>query len=241
MTGKAIVVTRPKGDEHIITDALHEKSHRVIHEPLTHITLDHTQRTPLQNLLDQEPDAVIVTSRHAVQALAMLTDLRDFFLICVGESTARAAKSLGLCRVSSAGGNVEKLAHFIRDGYDEDSSFVYLSGEHVRADLTELLPEMFIDRLVLYEAIASTQLSDTFIEQLKRGQLDGVTFLSPRAAQLFTALIAKANLQDTVQPLHAFCLSQAIAECLNKHVWAKRHISDEATLASLLECVDNAF
>jgi len=105
MSGKTILITRPKGDETSLMELFQEQGYRVIHEPLTSIYLDHTQRQALYHALADEPDAVILTSRHAVQALAMLSDFRDLFLICVGDSTAEVAHSLGFSRVSIAGGN----------------------------------------------------------------------------------------------------------------------------------------
>ena len=238
---KTILVTRPLGDELSLTEALHERGYRVIHEPLTSILLDHTQRQALQHALDNDPDAVIVTSRHGVQALAALSDLRDIFLICVGEATAKRACSLGFHRVSIAEGNVRRLAEYIRDGYDEGSRFLYLSGAHVQEDMAELLNGMQVRRLVLYEAVASERLSDTLIEQLRRGQLDGVTFLSQRAARIFTELLAKTGIPDATRDLHAFCLSEAIAGQLAVQAWRQLHVAQEATLASVVECVDNVF
>ena len=180
---KTIVITRPKGDEKIITDLLHAHGYRVIHEPLTDIFLRHTERLVVQNALLAEPDAVLITSRHAAQALSLLTDLRDAYLLCVGEATAQTAISLGFTRVASAGGTVAKMIDYIIDGYDPSSRFFYVSGEFVRGDLDASLIQqgMDVQRVVVYDAIAASQLSDTLVEQMRRKQVDAVTFLSPRA------------------------------------------------------------
>lgn len=243
MSGKTILVTRPKGDEISLMELFQDHGYRAIHEPLTTIYLDHTQRQALHQALESDPDAVIITSRHAAQALSLLSDIRDFFLICVGESTAEVAQSLGFHRVSVAGGNVEKLSHTILASYDEYSRFVYLSGEHIRADLAAMLAShnMHVERLVLYEAVASEELSDILIEHLKRRQLDGVTFMSQRTAQIFTSLIKKADMVEALTCLQAFCLSDTVAEALKNQPWQQVHVSNEATLASMAACVDNVF
>jgi len=243
MSDATIVITRPVGDEKILTDLLHHHGYRVIHEPLTSIYLNHTLRQELHHALMDEPDAVIVTSRHAVQALSLLSDLRDPFLICVGEATARVAYSLGFTRVSVAGGNAQKLIGSIGDSYDADSRFLYLSGEHVRVDMDAALTakDMHVQRLALYEAIASEQLSDILIEHLRRTQIDAVTFLSQRTAHIFTELLAKAGMNKSVAHLQGFCLSASVAEPLQSSPWKSIHITREATLASLLECVNNVF
>lgn len=241
MSDKTILVTRPKGDELAITEALHASGYRVIHEPLTEIVLLHTERQAVWHALMEEPDAVIVTSRHGIQALSLLTELRDLFVVCVGDATAEVAESLGFDRVSSAGGNVEKLIAYIEAGYDPGSRFLYISGEHVRADLTAALATcgMDVQRIAAYDAVASERLSDTLVEQLKRGQLDAVTFLSPRAAQIFMALMAKAQVLEAVIALEAVCISDAAAAPLMGASWKAIHVADEATLASLIDCMDN--
>ena len=237
-----VLVTRPKGDEAALTNLLHERGYNVIHEPLTHIYLDHTKRQPLHQLLMGDPDAIIITSRHAVHALAMLSDFRDIALVCVGEATAKVAESQGFSRISVMGGTVEKMAATILASYDEGSRFVYVSGEHVRSDIGYLLSagNMHVERLITYEAVASEQLSDTLVEQLRRRQLDAVTFLSPRAAQIFMALLHKAGMREAITSLRCFCMSEAIADSLRNQPWQQVHIAPEATLASLVECVDNA-
>jgi len=131
----------------------------------------------------------------------------------------------------------------ILESYDEGSRFVYLSGEHVSRDIGALLAgsAMHVQRLILYNAVASEQISDILVEHLKRRQLDAVTFLSPRTAQIFTSLINKAGMQEALTCLRAFCLSPAIADALKHQPWQQVHAASEATLASLVECVDNVF
>ena len=243
MVDKTLVITRPKGDEKALAEALHASGYRVIHEPLMEIFLRHTERHALNRHLVEEPDAVIVTSRHAVQALSILSDLRDPFLLCVGEATEQAAQSVGFTRTANGGGTAEALARYIEDAYDEDSRFLYASGAHVRLDIDALLKQrsMQVERLTLYDAHAADTLSDTLIEQLRRQQIDAVTFMSPRTAQIFTALINKADIREASQHLTAFCLSDAVAEPLAGLTWQGIECASEPTLASLVECIDNTF
>jgi uroporphyrinogen-III synthase len=212
MTGETILITRPKGDEQPLTDALHERGYRVIHEPLTEIFLLHTERAKIHHALASEPEA-----------------------------TAHTAQSLGFSRVSAAGGTVQKLIDYITDGYDQGAQFLYIAGKHVRVDLPEALAaySMQVEQITAYEALASQQLSDTLVEQLRRRQIDAVTFMSPRAAQIFTALLAKAGIHDATARLDAFCISEAAAAPLDDDVWQGIHIADKPTLASVLNCMDN--
>ena len=73
-TTKTIVITRPLGDEMILRDELLERGYHVICEPLTEIILRHDVRAEVEYALASEPDAVIVTSKHGVSALSLLTE-----------------------------------------------------------------------------------------------------------------------------------------------------------------------
>lgn len=243
MNHNTIVITRPPGDEKPLADALIEQGARVIHEPLTEIFLHHTERQTIQQALNNDPDAILITSRHAIQALSILTDIRDLYLICVGDATADRALSLGFTRIATAGGTVDHMIDYITACYDEDAKFLYVSGEHTSTDIGEaLMPYgMTVEHVIAYEAVASEQLSDTLVEQLRRKQVDAITFMSPRAARIFTALLQKAEAEDTATHTEAFCLSTAVAEPLAEHDWKAIHIADEPTLASMITCVNNRF
>lgn len=241
MANPTILITRPQGDENELSEMLHEQDFRVIHEPLTDVLLRHDMRHEVQKALLGEPDAVIVTSRHGIQALALLTELRDVFVLCVGEATAAAAQSLGFDHVSAARGNVDSLVDYIAEGYDEGSRFLYVSGEHIRADLSRLLPEMQVQRIVAYETVSAEQFSDTLTEQLRRSQIDAVTLMSQRTAAIFVMLLTKAGLRDTTKHIRAICLSPAVAEPLAAHNWRGVHIAESPTLASLVDCAAEAF
>ncbi len=240
---KTIVVTRPKGDEEIITQALQDLGHFVIHEPLTEIFLNHTIRGHLQVALEDEPAAIIATSRHAVQALALLSDYRDLFVLCVGEATAELAISLGFTRVESGGGDVESLLEFITAGYDDEAKFLYISGEHIRSDLPLILESfgMRCDRIIAYQAIATEELSETLLEQLKRGQIDAITFFSPRNAKIFCTLLEDFGAGEAASVLDAVCFSKDVAEAAGDLEWKNIIISAEPTLASLIDSVDNSY
>ena len=244
MTDKTLLITRPLGDERALAALMHTQGYRVIHEPLTSVTLEHTQRMALTQALMQDPSGVILTSRHAVHALAMLTELRDIFLLCVGEATANVAYSHGFERVTTCGGTAEKLVNFIIDSYDSDSHFLYLSGKHTRMNLEAALGDcdIHVQRIEVYETEPADQLSDTLVEQIRRTQLDGVTLLSPRTSQIFVRLLDKAGiLPEAANTLHAFCISEAAAAPLLEQGWAHAHHADQPTLASVMQCIDNVF
>lgn len=240
---RTILVTRAKGDEAEMTEALQQLGHHVIHEPLTEIFLNHTIRLELEQMLADEPDAILLTSKHAAQALALLSDIRDFSVLAVGTATAEAAMSLGFSRVSETGGDLESMLDYIQGGYDPDSRFLYISGEHIKSDLPLILESfgMRCSRVVAYQAIASEGLSDTLIEHLRRGQIDAVTFFSPRNAEIFTSLLARAECDEASAAIDMFALSDDVAEAAASVDWQHVYIAEKPTLASLVACVDNTY
>lgn len=239
---KTVLITRARGDETELTDALHEHGLNVVHEPLTEILLIHTARQKLEQALACHPNAVLVTSRHGVRALAALTPLRDLAILCVGEATLQVALSLGFTRAVATGQSADAMIEYVLSAYDDDARFVYPSAEHISTDLTAVLAQhgMETARVVVYEAKAIDKLSDTIIEHIKKGHINAVAFMSQRNASIFMELIAQVKLNKQLKKMTACCMSKAIAEILNKSAWRALHSANEPTLASLALCVDNA-
>jgi uroporphyrinogen-III synthase len=244
---KTIVITRALGDEGELRDALQESAYHIIHEPLTEILLQHTARFDVEQAISDDPNAVLITSQHGITALSLLTENRDVFLLCVGEKTAEIASNLGFLNVSVAGENVDTMIDYITSGYDDDARFLYVSGEHISVDLSEILAisGMQVLRVVVYEAVAALSLSDTLIEQLKRGQIDAISFFSSRTAEIFLMLAKEHNILNNLEKIDAFCLSKNVADAAENATenasWRNVYSADEPTLASLLNCVDSVY
>ncbi|MDX2074342.1 MAG: uroporphyrinogen-III synthase [Alphaproteobacteria bacterium] len=240
---KTILVTRSKGDEHELTEALQQLGHFVIHEPLTEIFLNHTIRAEVEQAMREEPDAVLITSKHAAQALALLSDIRDTCILAVGTATMEHAMSLGFSRVYDTGGTLESMLEYIQGGYDDGARFLYVSGEHIRSDLPEILGSfgMSCQRIIAYHALAAESLSDTLIAQLKRGQIDAVTFFSPRNVAIFLDLLKRAGCTPASAALDLFALSEEVANAAQDATWRHIFIARKPTLASLVDSVDNIY
>jgi len=243
MASKTIAITRPSAEKDVLTGLLHDRGHHVICEPVTHIALRMSSQEPLEQALATHPDAIIVTSRSGVRALAGFTPSRDEALICVGAATGRLALVNGFTRVFMAGGTAERLIEYITGAYDKDSRFLYISAEHVRTDLVAALGRqgMQVERIVVYEAVAAQQFSDTFAEHIRRGQIDAVTFLSQRAAHVFEDLAKKSGLEESLEKIHACCMSKAIAAELTPSLWKRIHTSASPTIEAFVDCIEDAF
>ncbi|MEZ5692157.1 MAG: uroporphyrinogen-III synthase [Rickettsiales bacterium] len=240
---KTILITRPKGDESLLKDELTRRNYKIIHEPLTEIILKHDSRMEVEHFLFKDPNAVLITSSHGAKSLSLLTDIRDMFLLCVGDNTANTAKQLGFSNVTATGENVDHMIDYVMDCYDENSEFLYISGEHTSADLENIFSVrgMSVKRIITYEAVAVDEISDTTKEQLKRGNINVVTFFSKRAAEIFLTLIEKNELSAILRETDAFCLSENIAGIIERYKWKTVNISKQATLKSLLDSIDESY
>lgn len=238
MAVKTVVVTRPLSDAAQLMQALQSAGHHAICEPLTEIFLNHTARLALEKTLLCEPDAILVTSRNGVAALAALCELRDHMILCVGESTAASAQSAGFSRVCTCGETVLDMVNYITDAYEPDARFVYISAEHVRSEFSEY--GLQVERIIAYSAIAAEHLSDTLIQQIKRGQIDVITFMSQRSAEIFMTLARHSDIVDSLSTIDACCMSATVAKPLQNAVWKHIIIASKPTLASVVQSVDNA-
>lgn len=237
---KTIAITRPSADKDALTGLLQRRGYSVVREPLTHISLRRGMRDDLARAVSSNPDAVIVTSKHGVQALATLSLWRDPVLICVGAATERTAQALGFHRTFNAGGTAQQIIEHIAYAYDEGARFLYVSAEHTRMDLAKALTRqgMLVERLVLYEAAAAKHFSDIFAARIEQNKLHAVTFLSQRAAQVFMALAEEFKLTNCLGDVHACALSKAVAKPLKKSLWKSVRVAREPTLMALADCVD---
>jgi uroporphyrinogen-III synthase len=82
--------------------------------------------------------------------------------------------------------------------------------------------------------------SEDTVEQLAMGEIDGVTLLSPRTAQVYAALMRKQGLASVARGLVHFCLSPAVARRLEPLGTLRVQIADNPHLAEVLALIDAA-
>lgn len=82
-------------------------------------------------------EVLVFTSRHGVTGFCHQTTTRDFTCYCVGEATAKAARTQGLTAIACDGDAVALLARIAQDG--ATGPFLHPRGAHVAADVTGAL------------------------------------------------------------------------------------------------------
>jgi uroporphyrinogen-III synthase len=210
-----LLVTRPEPDASHEAEALAARGHEAVLAPL--LKIEFAPDVPLDLASAQ---ALIVTSRNALRALATrreLEDARKLPVFAVGEATARAARELGFAILVRAPGTAAGLPELIGGKLDpKRGSLLQLAGENLAFDLkTALEAKGFtLHQPVLYRAVPAEQLPARVLSLLKAGELDGAILLSPRTARTFAALIDKHGAVTQGRRLVCYCLSQAVAEVL---------------------------
>lgn len=196
---------------------------------------------PLVTALDLTGvQALAVTSRQGLAALADATPRRDLPLYAVGDATAEAARAAGFTQVESAAGALEDLTALLAARIDPAGGRVlHLSGENIAGELGETLRSKGIEvvRTPLYRARPVEELDRTALDELRGGRLDGALFFSPRSAKVFARLAVRHSLEQACGRLVAYCLSAAVAERAAALAWRRLVVAAHPDLPSLLAAV----
>lgn len=210
-----LLVTRPEPDATLQAERLAARGHEPVLAPL--LAIEFATDMPLE--LDGA-QALIVTSRNALRALASHRDLATSLrlpLFAVGEATAKAATDLGFAEVTSGPGSGEGLSRLIADALSPtDGALVHLAGETVAFDLKSALQAkgFALRHPVLYRAVAATRLPESALTLLNAGKLDGAILMSPRTAAIFAALVVRHGALTQASRLYCYCLSAAVAQAV---------------------------
>lgn len=192
--------------------------------------------------------AIAVTSRNGVRALAARISRRDIPVFAVGDATRDAALAAGFAPVQSADGDAKDLAALITAQLRPSSgALLHATGEDSADDLVDHLTRrgFAAARAVLYRAQIVAALPPAAVAALGDSSLDGVLLFSPRSASAFVTLTQAAGLAGTCGALTAFCLSPAVADALATPVpgsgarlaWRRVAIAARPTQAALIDAV----
>ena len=216
-----LIVTRPVAESEALAHQLHDRGHSVLIEPMLRI----------QNIDDAPLDitdavALLMTSANGVRAFAAHTPRRDLPVMAVGAATGAAARDAGFRDVDTAGGDVIALANMVRDRFKPGKGvLVHVAGSAVAGDLAGDLGQegdrggYIVRRAVLYEAAATTQLSEACRAALQAREIDGILFFSPRSAATFVKLLLRDNLGELCRDIDLYGLSQAVADAAGILPW----------------------
>lgn len=226
-----LLITRPQPDAGEIATELERRGHRCVIAPLMTV-VTHAVDLPLSGV-----QALLLTSRNGVRALAAATPRRNIPVLAVGPGTAAAAADEGFS-VEAGAGDVAALGSLVRATLKPGAGpLLWITGKHIRGDLRADLRAAGYDvaRHILYDAQTVSALPPSCAAALQAHEIDGALFFSPRTAQTFVRILAMASLEPTVKSVTAFCLSPAVAAALASLPWQRIEIAGRTDRDALLD------
>lgn len=245
MTRQPLIwLTRPAADSTSFATELAASNIPNIISPVMHIeSLHYTYRWPLES----QPTAILITSRHATHALEILPFAahQTGIIYCVGEATAEAVRLIATRRhwksVSIIVGDSDALSLLPRICSDLGTGgrLLYLAGEDTRVDVVHLLGAQGVQvhTAIVYQAVAESALGSDVVSALAAGNVTGVTFFSPRSAEIACKLIQATNLADAARSIDAFCFSLNVAAAAGKLAWKNIHACHAPTRHAMRELI----
>lgn len=164
--------------------------------------------------------ALVVTSRHALEALAASKELeaaRRLPVFVVGPGTARSASEMGFSTVLGGSATASDLVGIIaaQSGL-AGARLLHVRGDHVAFDMAGALRQagIALDEVLAYRSVAAMGLQAATIAGLAEHRFDGVVLMSPRTAETYARLVVEAGLMEAARVPMYLCLSQKVARAL---------------------------
>ncbi|WP_282604868.1 uroporphyrinogen-III synthase [Pelagibius sp. Alg239-R121] len=236
-----VLVTRPRPDAERFAEELSALGHNAQVEPLFEVVFHADAKVDLTGV-----QALLFTSANGVRAFCSALaghrpeDL-SLQVFAVGDASARTAAEYGFTSIESAGGDVTDLTALVTRRLEPAAGGLFhAAGSKVAGDLKGGLEAagFRFHRSVLYETREAAGLSAGLQAQLRHGEIDAVTFFSPRTAGSFVRLISAAGLEETLRTSLAVCLSAAVKERLEPLHWKSVLVAREPTQAAMLAVLD---
>jgi uroporphyrinogen-III synthase len=234
------LITRPLAEVAETACLLADKGFSTITDSMLTIRYRLDAAAELAEALQSPLQVIVVTSNHAVRALARITKRRDLPLVAVGTATTATAHQEGFMQVATAGGNVELLCNYIAQRYaPQAGKIIYLSADVITMDISASLIAAGFDatHIIGYTTNEATELNASTLILLTSSAPAIVLFYSSRTAQIFTRLAARYS----PAALTAFTLSPAITASLNAHHWQHIYTAEQPTQDSLLARIESVY
>ncbi len=229
-----VLIIRSLKDAVPMEMALRSKGIEVSHYPLFN-----PQFFPIPPL--NNPQALIVTSKNAIRALAGYDTLKQIPLYAVGDQTGEFAKHSGFFNVLSASGTSEELIQLIVKTERQGKGILWhLSGEHAQGNIIEALTLAGLEakQQVVYRIEDAIELPQSLCREIKNHSISHVFFCSPRTTSLFINLLKKKRLAKNACHIISLCLSEDVKEKALGVNWRKVWISPRPSINDLMGYFD---
>lgn len=210
-----IIITRPKSDAQQLAGNLEKQGYDCLIEPMLTVNTLFENAKSLEYALDCKPQAVLVTSKHAITAFSLMTEQRHLPIIAVGQTTANRALNLGFEKVSYAQGTANSLLAHVTNNYSPAAgTLLYIRGVDISTDVASRLTQndFMVDSVTLYQAKSSRQLSHELCAAINANKVSTILFFSQNTVKTYARLAAANHIVQAHRNITAQCMSSAIAE-----------------------------
>lgn len=231
-----VLVTRPEPSATRTAERLKALGHEPLLLPL--FSAVHDRKAVERALSDGLPDALVVTSAEALNALGPAEALADLPVFAVGRRTAEATHEAGFHAVDIAGGDGRSLAALIAERFPRDPklSLLYLAGEPRAPQLEQDLAERrFTVKVAVCYRMQPVDIGENGVQSVLDHNPEAILLYSSGAARRFFDL-ADVCLRKRPVP-RILCLSAAIAAAVPSDFAGQTEFArmpDENSLFALL-------
>ncbi len=187
------------------------------------------------------PQALVITSKNSIRALAGREDLKFLPLYVVGEQTALLAHQKGFSNVLHVARTSQELTEILLQTAHRDKGILYhLSGEFIKGDMVGALQRKGLpaEREMVYRLEEASCFSEALLSEIKSQKISYVMFFSPRTTTIFVNLFTKHELKNTMGQATALCLSHDVAKKASRLAWNKIWISPQPTTEKIMGYFD---
>lgn len=205
-----ILVCRPRAGAERTADRLRAMGHEPLVAPVL-ITRPIDRPRP-----DLRPDAILLTSAHAVPALASLGMVRDRPIFAVGARTLETIRAAGFDAAAPEGGDAQALSGALARALSPGATVLHLAGRDRKAEPERSLRAagLQVTAWEVYEAVATRTLPEQAMAALAAGRVDAVLHFSRRSASVLAGLAGEAGVRAAFDVVAHHCLSGDVASGL---------------------------
>ncbi len=249
LTGRRVVVTRPRDQSDQLREQLEQLGARVISFPTIKI-VPARDGSPLETALARfsRDDWILLTSRNAVDAVARTTKadvaeaLGEVRIAVVGQATHRRLTDLGMQAdfVPSQFNMATLCSELIQKANVDGQRFLYPCGDLADAEGPQALRHAgaIVDAIEAYRTIPDdTADADALRRSLAAEEIDAIVFASPSAVQAFFKMIPS---QSVSQRVGLVSIGPKTTQSLEKAAPGRLTEARQAEVEGLVEAVIRA-
>lgn len=230
MPGLGVLITRPAGDAAATAAAVQARGLMPIIAPML-VVRPLVLRAPAHPV-----QAILLSSRNAVPALAGMAAWRGRPVLTVGDATADAARAAGFDDVRSARGDARALQELACRSLAPAGGTLLLAtaaGEGMGLAAGLRLAGFSVQRRLAYRVQNQTRFPAAAAASLREGRVGAAAFFSARTAATFVRLLPH-DLRVKLHGVRALAIGNQAADALKPLGWAEVAIAPHPTLDGIL-------